>query len=465
MATSRVFDTEIPRPPKRLPLAGDVLGMSLKTPVQNSMATHKALGPVFERTAFGRRFVFVCSGELTAELSDEKRFAKHLAPGVEALRAIGGDGLFTAYNEEPNWRRAHELLMPAFTQQAMRRYHATMLDVTAQLVAHWDRRARSGGDVDVAADMTKLTLETIGRTGFSYSFEPFEREERHPFVEAMVGGLSFSQRSMLRTVPLVGRFLFPAAKRQYDLDRAHMHDVVDAVIRSRSDAPGPAPDDLLELMLRAAREDDPHRLDPVNIRNQVLTFLVAGHETTSGALSFALYYLMRDPRAYARARAEVEEVWGDGEPAFEQIAKLRYVRRVLDEALRLWPTAPAYAREAKADTTLGGRYRMRAGDWVLVLLPAVHRDRAVWGDDADEFDPDRFLPERVRARPAHVYKPFGTGERACIGRQFALHEATLVLGTLLRRYDLTMDPGYRLKVAERLTLMPEGLHARVSFKS
>lgn len=132
MATSRVFDTEIPRPPKRLPLAGDVLGMSLKTPVQNSMATHKALGPVFERTAFGRRFVFVCSGELTAELSDEKRFAKHLAPGVEALRAIGGDGLFTAYNEEPNWRRAHELLMPAFTQQAMRRYHATMLDVTAQ---------------------------------------------------------------------------------------------------------------------------------------------------------------------------------------------------------------------------------------------------------------------------------------------------------------------------------------------
>ncbi|MDX5312191.1 MAG: cytochrome P450, partial [Rhodococcus sp. (in: high G+C Gram-positive bacteria)] len=321
------------------------------------------------------------------------------------------------------------------------------------------------GDVAVAADMTKLTLETIGRTGFSYSFEPFEREERHPFVEAMVGGLSFSQRSMLRTVPVVGRFLFPAAKRQYDLDRAHMHDVVDAVIRSRSDAPGPAPDDLLELMLRAAREDDPHRLDPVNIRNQVLTFLVAGHETTSGALSFALYYLMRDPRAYARARAEVEEVWGDGEPAFEQIAKLRYVRRVLDEALRLWPTAPAYAREAKADTTLGGRYRMRAGDWVLVLLPAVHRDRAVWGDDADVFDPDRFLPERVRARPAHVYKPFGTGERACIGRQFALHEATLVLGTLLRRYDLTMDPGYRLKVAERLTLMPEGLHARVSFKS
>lgn len=203
VATSHVFDTEIPHPPWRLPLLGDALGMSLSTPVQNSMDMHRRLGPVFERRPFGLRFVFVCSGELTAELSDDHRFAKHLAPGgVEALRSLAGDGLFTAFNDEPNWRHAHELLAPAFTQSAMRSYHTTMLDVTADLLDHWDRRAAANGRVDVAADMTKLTLETIGRTGFSYSFSPpFERERAHPFVEAMVGGLAFSQRSALRRLP------------------------------------------------------------------------------------------------------------------------------------------------------------------------------------------------------------------------------------------------------------------------
>ncbi|WP_420749139.1 cytochrome P450 [Rhodococcus sp. O3] len=465
VATSHVFDTEIPHPPWRLPVLGDVLGMSVSTPVQDSMELHRRLGPVFERRPFDLRFVFVCSGELTAELSDDRRFAKHLAPGVEALRSLGGDGLFTAYNDEPNWRRAHDLLAPAFTQSAMRSYHATMLDVTADLLAHWDRRAAEGGRVDVAADMTKLTLETIGRTGFSYSFSPFERDRPHPFVEAMVGGLAFSQRSALRRLPVIGRYLFPRQKRQYLLDRAYLHRVVDEVIRERQAAGETGHDDLLELMLRAARENDPNRIDDENIRNQVLTFLVAGHETTSGALSFALYYLMRNPGVFARARAEVDAVWGEDVPAFEQVAKLRYVRRVLDEALRLWPTAPGYAREAREDTTLGGRYRLRKGDWVLVLLPAVHRDPEVWGPDAETFDPDHFLPERVRARPGHVYKPFGTGERACIGRQFALHEATLVLGSLLRRFDFDLDPSYRLRVAERLTLMPRDLCPTVSVRA
>lgn len=190
----------------------------------------------------------------------------------------------------------------------------------------------------------------------------------------------------------------------------------------------------------------------------MITFLVAGHETTSGALSFALHYLARHPDLAARARAEVDQVWGDTQaPGYDQVAKLRYVRRVLDESLRLWPTAPAYAREATRDTELAGVHPMRRGAWALILTPMLHRDPAVWGADAEEFDPDRFDAKAVRSRAPHTFKPFGTGARACIGRQFALHEATLVLGLLLRRYELRPDPAYRLRVAERLTLMPEGL--------
>jgi unspecific monooxygenase len=215
-------------------------------------------------------------------------------------------------------------------------------------------------------------------------------------------------------------------------------------------------------MLETTHPQTGERLSAQNVRRQVITFLVAGHETTSGALSFALYYLARHPDVAARARAEVDRVWADATtPGYDQVAKLRYVRRVLDESLRLWPTAPAFAREARQDTVLAGAHPMRRGAWALVLTPMLHRDPDVWGADAERFDPDRFDPTAVRARPPHTFKPFGTGARACIGRQFALHEATLVLGLLLRRYELLPDPDYRLRVTERLTLMPEGLRLRL----
>jgi unspecific monooxygenase len=237
---------------------------------------------------------------------------------------------------------------------------------------------------------------------------------------------------------------------------AYLNQTVDAVVAARQHSSGEG--DLLDRMLETAHPDTGERLTPENIRRQVITFLIAGHETTSGALSFALHYLARHPDVAARAREEIDRVWGGTDrPDYDQVAKLRYVRRVLDESLRLWPTAPAFAREARQDTVLDGVHPMRQGAWALVLTAMLHRDPRVWGADAEEFDPDRFDAKAVRARPAHTFKPFGTGARACIGRQFALHEATLVLGLLLRRYELRPEPDYRLRVAERLTLMPEGL--------
>ena len=217
--------------------------------------------------------------------------------------------------------------------------------------------------------------------------------------------------------------------------------------------------DLLGIMLSSSDPETGQRLQDRNIRYQILTFLVAGHETTSGALSFALYYLSRNPAVLAEAQVETDTILGtdpDAEPTFEQVPRFRHIRRVLDEALRLWPTAPAFTRSPNSDTVIGGRYPLRTKDWATVLLPLIHRDRSVWGEDADHFRPDRFLPENSRGRAPHSYKPFGTGERACIGRQFALHEAVLVLARLLHRYDLSGDPDYKLVIAERLTLMPKG---------
>ncbi|MGQ5633602.1 MULTISPECIES: cytochrome P450 [unclassified Streptomyces] len=446
----------IPHPPRRLPLLGDVLGVDRRTPLQDSMRLARELGPVFRRRAFGKEFVFVWGARLVADLADESRFAKHVGLGVANLRPVAGDGLFTAYNHEPNWQLAHDVLAPGFSREAMEGYHGMMLAVAGRLTDHWDREAAAGRTVDVPGDMTKLTLETIARTGFGHDFGSFERHRPHPFVTAMVGTLTYAQRLNSVPAPLAPLLLRTAARRNA-ADMAYLNRTVDDLVAQRRRT-GRGDGDLLDRMLETAHPDTGEKLSAENVRKQVITFLVAGHETTSGALSFALYYLARHPEIAARARAEVDRVWGDAaQPGYEQVAKLRYVRRVLDESLRLWPTAPAFAREAVRDTVLAGDHPMRRGAWALVLTPMLHRDPEVWGEDAECFDPDRFDAKAVRARPPHTFKPFGTGARACIGRQFALHEATLVLGLLLRRYDVIADPAYRLSVTERLTVMPEGL--------
>ncbi|MFB7334448.1 cytochrome P450 [Streptomyces adustus] len=459
----------IPHPPHRLPLLGDLVGASRRTPVQDSMRFARQLGPVFRRRVFGHEFVFVWGAGLAADMADESRFAKHVGLGIANLRPVVGDALFTAYNHEPNWQLAHDVLAPGFSRDAMAAYHPMMLDVAARLTDHWDRALTAGRSVDVPGDMTRLTLETIARTGFGHDFASFERSRPHPFVTAMVGTLSHAQR--LNTVPApLTPLLLRRASRRNAADIAYLNRTVDDLVRARRaahhDGEGGDGGDLLDRMLRTAHPETGERLSAQNVRRQVVTFLVAGHETTSGALSFALHYLSRHPEVAARARAEVDRVWGDAAvPGYEQVARLRYVRRVLDESLRLWPTAPAFAREARQDTVLGGTHPMRRGAWALVLTPMLHRDPEVWGPDAERFDPDRFDAQAVRARAPHTFKPFGTGARACIGRQFALHEATLVLGLLLRRYDLRPDPDYRLRVTERLTLMPEGLRLHLEHRT
>ncbi|MGY5121882.1 cytochrome P450, partial [Streptomyces sp. 900105755] len=450
----------IPHPPRRLPLLGDVLGVDRRTPLQDSMRIGGQLGPIFRRRAFGNEFVFVWGAELAADMADESRFAKHVGLGVANLRPVAGDGLFTAYNHEPNWQLAHDVLAPGFSREAMEGYHAMMVAVAGRLTGHWDRELAAGRWVDVPGDMTKLTLETIARTGFGHDFGSFERDRPHPFVTAMIGTLTYAQRLNSVPGPLAPLMLRQAARRNA-ADIEYLNRTVDDLVTERRRT-GRGEGDLLDRMLETAHPQTGERLSAENVRRQVITFLVAGHETTSGALSFALHYLARHPEIAARAAAEVDRVWGDTPaPGYDQVAKLRYVRRVLDESLRLWPTAPAFAREARQDTVLAGRHPMRRGAWALVLTPMLHRDPEVWGPDAESFDPDRFEAKAARGRAPHTFKPFGTGARACIGRQFALHEATLVLGLLLRRYGLGADPDYRLRVTERLTLMPEGLRLRL----
>ena len=444
----------LPHPP-RWPLVGNLLQIPKSRMAQYFLEVSRDFDGIFEMDFAGVKIPFAYSAELVEELSDETRFRKVIRPPLSLLRDIVGDGLFTAKGEEPQWGKAHRILMPAFSQRAMKGYFDAMAEVAGQLCDHWE--AHQGEDLLVADDMTRLTLDTISLAGFDYRFNSFESRELHPFLGSMVRVLAANMAKLTR-IPVLERLRKDPSDYRADIDT--MNELVDEVIRQRRENPTDS-NDLLNLMLTAEDPETGECLDDLNIRQQVLTFLVAGHETTSGLLSFSLYFLLRNPHVLAQAYGEVDRVLPDDTmPDYRDLAKLDVIERVLKETLRLWPTAPAFLVAPYKDEIIGGRYRIPRNQGISVHLPSLHRDPKVW-NQPDLFDIDRFLPENEARIHPHGYKPFGNGERACIGRQFALTEAKLAVAMILQRFALSDPHDYRLDIKETLTLKPDNFYLRV----
>jgi cytochrome P450 / NADPH-cytochrome P450 reductase len=445
--------------PRPLPVLGNLPDIDIKAPVQSLMRLAEVHGPIYRLIVGGPAITVLGSQELVNEVCDESRFSKKVHRPLEVIRDFAGDGLITAYNDEPNWSKAHRLLMPAFGPIGIRSMLDKMEDIAEQMLLRWER---FGPDtvIDVADNMTRLTLDTIALCAFGYRFNSFYQNEMHPFVAAMVGALD-EARARSHRLEIASRLLLHA-KRRYEADIAIMHRVADALIAERKrDPDGASRHDLLGLMLDGRDPETGEGLSDENIRYQMVTFLIAGHETTSGLLSFALYLLLRNPAVLQKARAVVDEILGSERPRVEDLAKLRYIEQILQETLRLWPTAPAFAVTPHAPTTISGRYPVTPDDTLLVLIPTLHRDPKVWGEAAEAFRPERFAPDAAEKLPPNAWKPFGNGMRSCIGRGFALQEAQLVLSMILQRFDLTeADPCYTLEVAETLTLKPHGFRIR-----
>ncbi|GAA3423832.1 hypothetical protein GCM10018953_10150 [Streptosporangium nondiastaticum] len=435
--------------PRGLPVFGNTLQIPAHSPAAffDEVAAEHEEG-IFQLDLLGRQVLFVYDPDLVAEVCDETRFYKGIDPPLSIVRDFSGDGLFTARHDEPVWGQAHRILMPAFSQRSMKVYFPQMLEVAEALVDKWARSDR----VNVPEDMTRLTLDTISLTGFGYRFDSFSSDELHPFLRSMGNALT---EAMLRNrqLPVVTR-LKKKREEDYRADIRVMQDLVDDVIKRRREGDGGGTGDLLGLMLEAADPRTGERLSDENIRNQVLTFLIAGHETTSGLLSFALYNLLRNPHVLALAYAEVDRLLpGDTTPTYETIMKLDVIPRILEETLRIWSPIPAFAVKAFDDTAIGG-YPVREGQTCVVLLPSLHRHPKAW-DRPEEFDIDRWLPENRSAHHPAAYKPFGNGERACIGRQFALTEARLALAMVLQRLAVSDPDVYRMRIKQTLTLKPD----------
>ena len=454
----------IPHPPKK-PIVGNMLSLDTSAPVQSLLKIAKEQGPIFWLDMRGYPVVFVCDFALVDELCDEKRFDKTVRGALKRVRPFAGDGLFTADTDQPNWAKAHNILMPPFGGRAMQTYHPMMLDIARQLILKWER-LNADEEIDVVHDMTALTLDTIGLCGFDYRFNSFYRRDYHPYVEAMVRSLETAM--LIRGLPLEG-FMMRSRFRDMDADVAFMNAMVDDIVRERRTGTGAdeMQKDLLGAMLTGVDKASGEQLDDVNIRYQINTFLIAGHETTSGLLSYAIYAMLKNPDVLRKAYEEVDRVLGADvthDPSFAQVTQLTYISQILKEALRLWPPAPAFSLSNYKEETIGGKYKLPKNSFINILVPALHRDPAVWGPRAEVFDPENFSRDAEAARPANAWKPFGNGQRACIGRGFAMHEAALALGLVLQRFKLIDHLRYQLVTKETLTIKPDGFRIRVRLR-
>ncbi|MEO1252167.1 MAG: cytochrome P450 [Pseudomonadota bacterium] len=451
----------IPKPPGK-PVVGNALTVDAGAPLQSLKTLADEYGPIFWMDIMGTPIVLVSGADLVQELCDETRFDKSVRGPLRRLRVIGGDGLFTGDTTAPNWSKAHNILMPTFSQKSMRGYLPMMVDIAEQLMLKWER-LNADDEIDVPRDMIGLTLDTIGLCGFDYRFNSFYSEEFHPFIDALTRTLEIAM--LQRGLPMEN-FMLRDRLKQLGRDVDYMNTLVDDIIRQRRKTGGDQKD-LLNFMLAGRDPVTGEGLSDENIRYQINTFLIAGHETTSGMLSFALYYLLKNPDVLTRAYEEADRVLGrdiSQAPTMAQIGQLDYIRAVLSEALRLWPTAPAFSVAPFKDEVIGGKYPLPKGVFVNILGLSLHRDKTVWGETPDVFNPENFLGDAEAKRHPAGYKPFGNGQRACIGRQFAMQEAVMVMGMILQRFQLFDHTDYQLKIKETLSLKPDGFRIKVALR-
>ena len=431
----------VPSAEGALPTPADLVGRPYALPIDILGELH---GPAFYADYSGVRKLYICSMSLVEEVCDEGRFAKNLTQPLADIRPLAGDGLFTAYHGEPNWQKAHDVLLPGFSYSGLRNYHAAMLEINGQLIARWDASV-GRQPVDVSDDLQKLAMDTVALAGFGARFESFDYD-----------GLAPIPKSFTAAFGMLGS---PEAADAFEAELANLHTYFDELVDEHRTKGADGLDDLLYTMLKHDSGGRPV-LDQQNIRHQIMTFLIAGQLTTSELMPTALYNILHHPAVLSRVQAEVDEVFGtddDHLPSYDDIGRLTYLRQVLSETLRLSPPVLGFDRMALVDNVIGGKYPIKQGEAVTVLTGALHR-QPEWGDNVELFDPDRFEPSVAAARPAALFKPFGTGVRSCIGRQFAVHEATMAIARLVHRYRLIDSQHYVLQWDSEGSRRPVGFH-------
>ncbi|HEX3915072.1 MAG TPA: cytochrome P450 [Steroidobacteraceae bacterium] len=379
-------------------------------------------------------------------LDNVDNYPKH-AIGNEFFSAMFGEGLLSA--PYPKWRTHRKVMAPSFGTRTVESYAPAMIDTTIAFAQHWESLP-GHAEIDIAEEMRALTLKIICRTMFSSDAEELAQCSR--------GALDFAQESMefglLDGIPLIGAWRI---KRKQDAIREHFKGMDQALYRligERENIRDEAPKDLLTRLVAAKDPDDGAGLSATEVRDEVITIFMAGHETTAVTMTWVWYLLSQHPAEESRLHQELDAVLAGRNPTMEDLPNLPYARMVIEEAMRVYPPAPGLTiREARQADEISG-YQVAPGLQIMVAPWVLHRHRSLW-DDPERFDPSRFARESSEKRPRFAYLPFGAGPHVCIGATLAMTEAILILAVLAQRFCVRLKEAQDIKLQTRITLRPK----------
>ena len=376
----------------------------------------------------------------------------------DMIKPLTGEGLLTSEGED--WRQRRKLAQPAFHRERIAAFATGMTDATTAMLERWESSAapqQPQQPIDIVHEMQRLTLGVVSTALFSTDISADSDEMGGALndIFAYFNHRSRTPLSLPASVPTRRNRRFKQAVQRLD---AITYQVIEEHRRGEVQS-----DDLLGMLLEARDEETGEGLSNTQLRDEVGTFLLAGHETTAMTLAWTWYMLSKHTAVEHKLHAELAAVLGGRLPTAADIPQLPYTRMVIQEVMRMYPAAWAMTRGIIEDDEIGG-YPIKAGA-IMILSPYVtHRHPDFW-DNPEGFDPERFTPERIAERPRYAYFPFGGGPRQCIGNEFALMEAQLIVATVAQRYRLNLIPGQKVEPDPIFTLRPNtavrmALHAR-----
>ena len=386
----------------------------------------------------------ISSAELAHEVLFDQADAFVKGYGLSYFaRPLLGNGLLTS--ETDFHRRQRRMMAPAFVHKRIAEYATVIAARTEAAQAGW----AEGEGLDFSAAMMRLTLEIVGATLFGAEMGP----EADEIGEALTAAMIHAMRGLRAVVPIPPTWPTPANRRGLAAI-ARLDRTVYRLIEERRKG-GADRGDFLSMLLLAQDEDDGSVMTDKQVRDEAMNIFLAGHETTSNALSWTFYLVAQHPEVRDRLEREVDGALGGRTPTLEDLARLPYALQVFKESMRLYPPAFVVARRAVRDVTVGG-HRIHKNDLAVINIIGMHR-RPEYFAEPLRFDPSRFAPEAEKAIKKHAYLPFGAGPRICIGNHFALLEGHLAVATLAQRVRLELEPGSRrVEMEPLITLRPKG---------
>ena len=391
---------------------------------------------------FGPRSVYLLNHPDHIEqalVTRNRAFSKHFA--FKYLRPLLGTGLLTA--EGDHWLRQRRLMQPAFSRESMNRYAPAMVELTSNMVSGWC----DGQPLDIHAEMTDLTLQIAAKTLLDIDLGDQLRQ-----VADGTDAVMDDFRLRLHSVAPLPIWIPTAQNRKMKQARAQLNAVIERIIAQRRQS-GEMHSDLLSMMMRARDEDDGRGMSDRQLRDEVMTLLLAGHETTANTLSWVWYLLAQHSEAAAKLQAELQEVLGDRPPELGDLPRLVFTEQIVKEAMRLFPPAYTIGREATEDTTIG-EYDVPRGTTVFACQWIVHRDSR-WFPEPEQFQPQRWTEDFEQSRPKYAYFPFGGGPRVCIGNTFAMVEAVLLTARIAQEFSFELTGDKPIIPHAAVTLRPK----------